>query len=32
MPSIASLGSHESGEFFFRKIQGHRVLGSSTNR
>jgi hypothetical protein len=20
------------GEFFFRKIKGHRVLGSSTNR
>jgi hypothetical protein len=35
--SIASLGSHEGGEFFFRefffgKIKGHRVLGSSTNR
>jgi hypothetical protein len=27
MPSIASLGSHEGGEFFFRKIKGHRVLG-----
>ena len=31
MPSIGSLGSHEGGEFFFRKIKGHRVLGSSTN-
>jgi hypothetical protein len=32
MPSIASFGSHERGEFFFRKINGHRVLRSSTNR
>jgi hypothetical protein len=33
MLSIASLGSHEGGKFFFRKIKGrHRVLGSSTNR
>jgi hypothetical protein len=32
MPSIGSLGGHEGGAFFFRKINGHRVLGSSTNR
>jgi hypothetical protein len=31
-PSIGSLGGHEGGEFFFGKINGHRVLSSSTNR